>query len=452
MFSLEDTIVAVASAPGGAARAIVRMSGPQVVNILGQRFSADDGSSLIDVRIAQVIPGLLDVGAPLGRLPGDLWLWPNSRSYTRQPTAEFHTFGSPPLAAATVRALCESGARPAEPGEFTLRAFLAGRLDLTQAEAVLGVIDARGRSQLDAALAQLAGGMSRPLAALRESLLELLAHLEAGLDFVEEDIQFIERTAIATALDKAAQDIRQLLTQLDSRSASSELPKVVLVGLPNVGKSSLFNALASRSAAIVSNQPGTTRDYLSARVTLGGLECELIDTAGLESELPRHPIDQSAQLATADQRDTADLTILCLDSGRPLQPLEQRWLAQQTHLSRRLVLTKCDGPRATNFQGDAVETSATSGVGIDHLAGSIKQALSGVSTTGVAGTAERCRESLRLAIASLEEARHLNATGGGEELIAAELRNALGELGKVVGAVYTDDILDRIFSRFCIGK
>jgi tRNA modification GTPase len=186
-----DTIAAIASAPGGAARGIVRLSGPGVLDCLKRSFVIADEqcSSLEAILAAHAVRGTLRL--PTTRLPCELYYWPGARSYTREPLAELHTLGSPPLLASALAALCQAGARLAQPGEFTLRAFLAGRLDLTQAEAVLGVIDARGRTQLDAALAQLAGGLSAPLGRLRERLIDLLAHLEAGLDFVEEKIEFI---------------------------------------------------------------------------------------------------------------------------------------------------------------------------------------------------------------------------------------------------------------------
>lgn len=452
MLSLDDTICAIASAPGGAARGIVRLSGPDVVAILSRCCDP-----FAEANVASMIAGHIDLGRPLGRVPVDLYLWPNNRSYTRQPTAELHLFGSPPLLAAAVQTLCAHGARPAEPGEFTLRAFLAGRLDLTQAEAVLGVIDAVGRKPLEAALAQLAGGMSRPLASLREQLLELLAHLEAGLDFVEEDIEFVSATTVDQTLKEARQAIEDLLQQLTSRATTSDLPRVVLVGLPNVGKSSLFNALIGRTSAIVANQPGTTRDYLTATIHSDGIQYELIDTAGIDQSTVLAEIEHAAQQASASQRDAAQITLFCFDSTRPLEMIEKEWLAAAASSAFRtpniFVLTKCDLPQAMLSVRDAIHTSSSSGTGLAELNQAIKQSLASLQhDTAVTGTAERCQDSLQSATESLSRAQSLNSHRSGEELIALEIRLALTELGKVVGAVYTDDILDRIFSRFCIGK
>lgn len=463
MYHTDDTIVAIASAPGGAARGIVRLSGPAVLSLLDTCFVPAAGQSPSTIRVPTVLSGTIPL-ACLGDagLEADVYLWPNARSYTRQPTGEMHTIGSPPLLAAIVEKFCAAGARLAEPGEFTLRAFLAGRLDLTQAEAVLGVIDSRGERELNSALAQLAGGFARPLNALREALLDLLAQLEAGLDFVEEDIQFITPAEVAAQLERAATTISQLSAQLSRRAQSDVLARVALVGWPNVGKSSLFNALAVGGAALVADAPGTTRDYLTASLDLGSCECELIDTAGIDpaDDDEGRPIAQAAQRFAGFQRERADVRLLCLDSSRPLNAWEREQLATEPEAGRIVVLTKCDAAPRADVSGPAIGasaaicTSAIGGSGLEELKTALRAALGVVprGETAATLTAQRCGESLRAAADSLAQALRLNEAGGGEELVAAEIRAALTELGKVVGAVYTDDILDRIFSRFCIGK
>jgi tRNA modification GTPase len=191
MYSLDDTIAAIASASGGAARGIVRLSGPNALKRLRAVFRSSDKEEVREPRRAQVIRGRLDLTGINAPMPCDLYLWPKGRSYTGQMSAEFHTIGSPPLLDALLNSLCTDGARIAEPGEFTLRAFLSGRIDLTQAEAVLGIIEAADPRELQVATAQLAGGLAGPLHRLRDVLLELLAHLEAGFDFADEDLPFI---------------------------------------------------------------------------------------------------------------------------------------------------------------------------------------------------------------------------------------------------------------------
>jgi tRNA modification GTPase len=363
--------------------------------------------------------------------------------------------------------VCGAGARLAEPGEFTLRAFLAGRLDLTQAEAVLGVIDAHGDRQLQLALAQLAGGLSGPLSQLRESLLQTLAHLEAGLDFVEEDIEFISQTQLDEQLAAALSSVADALAQLDERADLSDALRIVLVGAPNVGKSSLFNALlvelgANSATAIVENQPGTTRDFLVAPVQLGCVNCELVDTAGVADHL-QGAIDVAAQQMAIAQRGRADILLVCLDSTRPLNSAEWTLLRDAgARAGKTLVVkTKVDLPQAIDLALDVelpptvFPVSSTTPSGVAELRQALLQAAQTATdsaVTGAAATAARCRDSLLGALEALGRARQLVRDRSGEELVAAEVAVALGELGKVVGVVYTDDLLDRIFSRFCIGK
>jgi tRNA modification GTPase len=367
-----------------------------------------------------------------------------------------HTLGSPPILQALLRIACAAGARLAEPGEFTLRAFLAGRVDLVQAEAVLGVIDADDRRQLDVALAQLAGGLTRPLKLLRDQLLDLLADLEAGLDFVEEDIRFVTGNELQRRLSTAAAGIAALVEQVRGRDRTDFEPRVALVGWPNVGKSSLFNALmGSGPAALVSSQPGTTRDYLAARLQLGGVSCHLVDTAGIESTASADDLSTVAQQISHEQHERADLRLLCLDATRPLNEWEQAELRRDT--AQLVVLTQCDLPTSNSRLATGIKTSTVTGLGLDMLKVAIQSELIAVAAAAnpagaVVATAVRCRESLRPAAESLARARDIAITRQGDELIAAEIRAALLDLGKVVGAIYTDDLLDRVFSRFCIGK
>jgi tRNA modification GTPase len=462
MRSLDDTIAAIASAPGGAARGIVRLSGPNVRRCLEGCFQPEPLVPIASIAAPTAVPGLFRLPGVHSPLRCELYLWPRARSYTGQSVGEIHTLGSPPLLQAVLRAVCIAGARLAEPGEFTLRAFLAGRMDLTQAEAVLGVIDAADSSELEVALGQLAGGLARPLHQLRDALLDLLAHLEAGFDFADEDLAFITPPELSRQLDEAALGIAAILERMISREVAAELVRVVLIGRPNTGKSSLFNALAG-SGALVSDQPGTTRDYLTAKLDLGGVKCQLVDTAGMESW--REPgIMEAAQAAASAQRRQAHVEVLCLDSTRPPDDWERQELAEDASNTRVIALTKSDllspfAPRKLRTFAErkaTISTSAVTGAGLDRLRDAIRHAI--LATSGpcgdvVAGTAVRCRESLRLAAQSLDRAGQIvRSDGGGEELVAAEVRAALEELGKVAGAVYTEDVLDRIFSRFCIGK
>ncbi len=458
MYHTDDTIAAIASASGGAARGIVRISGPQVAGILEACFRADTKVELSGVRSAAAFSGTLTLRESAMRaLAADVYFWPDQRSYTRQPVAEIHTLGSPPLLSAVLRTVCAAGARLAEPGEFTLRAFLAGRIDLTQAEAVLGIIDARGEQELQTALSQLAGGLALPLQKLRDSLLDLLAHLEAGLDFAEEDIQFITPAELQSQLDEARDVLEAINSQINDRELHEDLPRVALVGWPNVGKSSLFNALSDQGAALVSAQPGTTRDYLAQVLDLNGVKCRLIDTAGIEIDLDANAnqsdIGNIAQRMTTSQAETCEVRMLCLDSTRPLSTWEQRELTANHFAKQLVIVTKCDALKREQLPPGALETSAVSGLGLDRLRQALREELQTLQRSQTSSlTPQRCAASLRAAGESFARASELNGLRAGEELIAAEVRVALTELGKVVGAIYTDDILDRIFSRFCIGK
>jgi tRNA modification GTPase len=311
--------------------------------------------------------------------------------------------------------------------------------------------------------------LSQPLTHLRERLLETLAQLEAGLDFVDEDIEFISAAQLDSELAAALTQVEELALRMSSRTDIGQTTKVVLRGLPNAGKSSLFNALVARygagpatSLALVSDQPGTTRDYLRGLLILGNLPCELVDTAGLEMDDAPDGPQRDAQIVARQQITGADVTIDCLDTTDS----ERARLAlakQRTDENAGLVvtaLTKCDLPchvdrRELSRLQRVVETSAKTGAGLENLAAAIRAAASdaGIRESSiVANTAQRCRDSLDAAAAALKEGRRLINAGAAEELLAAEIRSALLALGHVSGAVYTDDILDRIFSRFCIGK
>jgi tRNA modification GTPase len=469
--NLDDTIAAIASPSGGALRGVVRLSGPNLLTCLTQCFRARNRQELPRRGPPLCIPGELRIARfelETMCLPGDLFLWPTAKSYTRQPAAEFHTIGSLPLLAEALAAICRAGARPAEPGEFTLRAFLAGRIDLAQAEAVLGVVDARDTSHLQRALQQLAGGLSRPLASLREDLLNLLADLEAGLDFAEEEIEFVPRGRVASLLADASRQVARIAGQLRSRGELGTAVRVVLIGPPNAGKSSLFNMMVERFAApkkaehpaIVTPIPGTTRDYLIARIHLEGVICELVDTAG-QPATPAGAIDQAASQLAIKQQEQADIVLVCLPVDSPDWPALPPATATSSH--RILVITKSDlqpppaRPIADATRGEAspIRTSCVTGTGCDDLAAAIRLGAAGgpaPADSAVSATALRCRDSLRRAAATLERARQLALLESGDELVAAEIRGALVELGTVVGTVYTDDILDRIFGKFCIGK
>lgn len=510
MLVRDDTIAAIASPPGGGLRGIVRVSGPAAESIWRAFCTPLMEDAGVNARVLRVV---MRLPPPWPAVAARVFWWPGSRSYTRQPVAELHVPGSPPLLDAILAAVCQLGARLAEPGEFTLRAFLSGRIDLTQAEAVLGVIDARTRRELDQALEQLAGGLAGPLRELRQRLLHTLAELEAGLDFVEEDIEFVSARQLHDSVAASCLEVERLSARLQARGSGSGLPRVVLLGLPNAGKSSLWNALAGAlgddQAALVADRPGTTRDYLEREVDFHGRRCLLVDTAGWEplpadapvadAPVADDPVADAAQQATRRQRDRAEVRVICRDaaamassSAVPLRALPDAAYAPLSgplgewefdENSQLLVGTKADllatVPPAS---GTEIWVSSRTGAGLADLRRMIAERLERLAdaeSSVVAGTAVRCQDSLRRATESLARAAALariaagltderetatsddsiwpgelavHGAHGRDEYIAAELRLALDALGQVAGAVHSEDILDVVFSRFCIGK
>jgi len=447
-----DTIAAVASPAGPGLRGIVRLSGPDALSIALQGF-IPDRKERAPLRRAVVRAGSMRVDGLRPLLPVLLALWPEPRTYTGQNIAEIHLPGSSPLMSLVLAQCLAAGARHAEPGEFTLRAFLCGRIDLTRAEAVLGVIDARNQAQLEAALEQLAGGLSGPILALRDRLLDVLAQLEANLDFTEEpDVDPLVRAVLADELAGSATELKALARRLNDRDRPECCPSVVLAGPPNVGKSRLFNALLERDQAIVSPRAGTTRDYLTALCDCDGVTIELVDTAGIESG--GNTIATRAQALRLQEAARAHVLLDCRSIDSSVDTAEVANAPGRATLS---VWTQSDrGLPDPSIAGTTpmIVTSAATGAGLETLRSAIAAIIRGQEVDGnlPAGTAARCRGSLLGAEAALRAASETLIDGGGDELVAVDLRMAVDELGRVVGAVVTDDILDRIFSRFCIGK
>lgn len=455
MLGSSDTICAAASPPGGGYRGVVRISGPSTLEIL-QRVLLSGGDTLRTATRAIRFATGIELGDPLGVVDAALMVWPTSRSYTGQPSAEVHLIGAEPILAAAVDRLREAGARLAAPGEFTLRAFLAGRIDLTQAEAVLGVIEADDREGLGAALDQLAGGVAEPLGQVRAEMLELLADVEAGLDFVEEDIQFIEEEELQRRLQGIAARISGTADRMRARGRSGDVPTVALYGRPNAGKSRLLNALSGAESAIVSSRTGTTRDPVEVRLPAGRQVLRVIDTAGLEAvsegDFEADLVDQAQQLARG-AAENADVRLWCVDASL-ITELERPPIDSSMRVATKIDLIDAATGDRLRSEGWLL-TSATEGSGLDQLLASIVDSLTGAGAgdaAGLAATAARCRETLTAAAAGLQNAADVVLSGGGQELVAAELRMAMEAVGRVTGSVYSEEILDSIFGRFCIGK
>lgn len=458
---LDEPICAIASAPGRAPRGIIRVSGRDVVGVVERLLHAAGDEVAVSLttarRTRRALP-LAEGPADIRRsVPVDLHLWPTGRSYTGQPMAELHLVGSPPILELALERLVQRGCRLARPGEFTLRAFLAGRMDLTQAEAVLGVIDAESEHQLQTALTQLAGGLSRRLGDLREQLLCDLADLEAGLDFVEEDIEFVSRADVRRRVQETIADVTALLRVAETRHRDAARPQVVLVGLPNAGKSTLFNALTGREQAIVSDVAGTTRDVVQAMAEIDGLPVDLFDTAGWEA--PSDEIIAQATGQRVSRLAQADVVIWCgaADACETERAASNELRARLPRPPDLDLLLKCDaGSRGLGgVQGAPLPCSVKSGFGMPEVVRAIAERARrdfGRRDEIVPSTAVRCREELRAALTALEAA--IAALDGelGDEVISMELRQALDRIGEITGAVSNEDVLDRLFARFCIGK
>lgn len=459
MLDLDDTIAAVATATGAAGLAVVRVSGPRALAIADAVFEgthplAEAGANTLHHgwALAPVTRTRLDeVVAAVFRAP---------HSYTRQDVVELSCHGGALPATGVLTALLAAGARLARPGEFTLRAFLEGRLDLVQAEAVADLVQAETAAAHDLALAQLRGGLSRRLAALGEAVSDAAAEVEARVDFAE-DVGGVEVPAhVVGAIAAAEAELGDLLAGADYARAVREGVTVVLAGRPNVGKSSLFNALLGASRAIVTATPGTTRDLVSESLEVAGVRVSLTDTAGLrqggdeaESEGVRRAraalgecaaviwvVDAAAPLAAEDRRIAARLA-----GRRVLVALNKRDLPPVVAPGAAAALL--DPPPAA-----VVAVSATRGDGIGELRSALGELLSGGRGLAGAVANRRHAEALERARAALGRARVAAAAGEPGEIVSLELREGLGALGEVTGRALGADLLERIFSRFCIGK
>jgi tRNA modification GTPase len=469
----DDTIAAVSSAPGPGLRAIVRVTGPKTREVIAAVFSEP-------VHPRRLTPGAVRLSGVHSPLPADLLFWPAPRTATGQDLAELHPVGSPPLVDRLVADLLAAGARAAQPGEFTLRAFLAGKKDLPQAEAVLAVIEAGTDADLRRALGQLAGGVTRPLAQIRDDLLNLLADVEAALDFADEDLEFVGKPDLIKRVGAGIAHLTNLRRQLDDRAVSGRPVRVAFVGPPNAGKSSLFNALAGADAALVSPTPGTTRDYLTRTVILDGVPVELIDTAGWESTTDA--VAEQAQRLGREQAGRADVVVWCVPAGGPFDPADADRL-RATGAAVLKAATKADlVSRARGRPGDRPTTARppddTSGPGTRQLPGhpvahppgspvacstlppgdtaalraALTHCVSSLARPPLAPSLSRCRGHVDRAVTQLREAHRHVVFDDPPEIVASALRAALDQIGELAGAVYTPDLLDRIFSRFCIGK
>lgn len=456
---LEDTIVAIATPPGRGAIGLVRLSGPRSRDVLERIFRPMRKTGWPEPR-ALTLGRLVDPedGSVLDQALGAFL--PGPATYTGQDMAELSFHGAPVLAAAALSAALAAGARLAQPGEFTLRAFLGGKMDLVQAEAVRDLVDARTRHQARLAAAQLRGGLSREVKPVKEALLDLVTRLETALEFGED--QGIE-TGVNSV--EACTAILEPLGRLAGGFARARLVRegfvLVVTGRPNVGKSSLFNALVGRERAIVTELPGTTRDALREEATIAGWPVTLVDTAGIretEDRLERLGIERSREAVSESH-----VTLHVVDGSMPWPEEDRVLLTGLPDAGLVIVLNKCDLPAAVSPEEveavrpgvPRVVLSARTEEGLEELRDAIARLLdpagSVMPESSLVGNL-RQQEAIRSATAAVSQALEAGCSGLSEEYILYHLRAALDCLDDLTGATTTDDLLGRIFSTFCVGK
>lgn len=446
-----DTIAAIATPPGTGGLAVIRISGRYALAVADRIFvpgrrgaPAPSSSPSHTVHHGHVT----HAGRPIDEVLLTVLRAP--RTYTREDTVEIGCHGGPVITREVLTAALESGARLAEPGEFTRRAFLNGRIDLAQAEAVADLIHARTEQAAGAANAQLAGHLSRRIAELRDQVMLVLAHVEAHIDFPDEDIQPETGAALRSRLITAADGCRQLIATAREGRLLRSGARAVIVGPPNAGKSSLLNRLLGIDRAIVSPIAGTTRDTIEEAANIAGIPVVFVDTAGLrhsDDTVEAEGIRRSTEAAAI-----ADVILDLADLSAPPPPLAA---PLPSAAPRIRVGNKSDLPEHAGHDADRLRISCTTGAGLDSLRERIAAALlDGGTTFESAGIAINARhqDALRRALDALGRTLQAMEEGRPLDLTAVDLRIAAGALGEVVGGTGTEDLLDRIFSTFCLGK
>ncbi len=474
MYTDDDTIAAISTPLGEGGIGIVRLSGKEAIAITERAFTSPNGRKLGESHSHKLTYGF--IRNPLSGIILDEVLVAVMRApstYTRQDVVEINCHGGYLPMRKTLELLLHEGARLAQPGEFTKRAFLNGRIDLSQAEAVLDIIRAKTDASKSLALQQLSGRLSGKIIDLRDTIISLCAHIEAYIDFPEEEIE-------PATLEDILSELRSLQTVLSTLSQSFEEGrffrdgfKVAIVGRPNVGKSSLLNALLNRDRAIVTDVPGTTRDVLEEYLNLKGLPVRIMDTAGIRET--HEMAEREGVLRSLGAIDDADLVIALFDGSSPLHEEDKEVLRQVEEKRSIIAINKSDLAPSGDLHesiracsGHALRISARTGEGIEELKERILGESLGVTQPAIQGTTKsdgppgesigvivtnvRHKAAIDRTLAALLRASDALNSGMPLEIVAVEMRDALENIGEIIGAVTTEDILNRIFSEFCIGK
>lgn len=464
---LDETIVAISSAAGYGEIGIVRLSGPDSIAIASRISTLETATSLASQPAATSATGEVLVAEQLS-VPATFYVFHGPRSYTRQDLVEIHTVGSPAVLDSVRQRLISGGAVQALPGEFTARAYLAGGMDLSTAEAVAGVIRARSDTQLRAARRMMDGAVTLQIKSIRDELAELLGLVEADIDFVEEPIEFIAPGILREKLDAIGSRLQELTQSATCIERFNVLPSILLLGPPNSGKSSLMNRLSGTPRAICAAVAGTTRDVLSAPIQLDQGEAILLDAAGVDRDAGEIPtLARDGSLSTAEQVD-----VVCMVFDVAVPPdldfaahIKELALGQTLVVANKhdLVSASQAAERVQELEGlgfgAAYLTSALNDTGITALRSALSSATTAIGTGAMGESvliSERQGRAIRDATDAVGRAaalaRSAQETADCADLLAFELRDALGHLGAVSGDITTEDLLGQVFSSFCIGK
>ena len=456
----ESTIAAVSTAPGEGGVAVIRVSGKNAHAMLRKIFVPAGRSGFSERRLS--FGKIIDPGTEetVDEVLCAVMSSPNT--YTGEDVAEIHSHGGYVVPAKILELLTALGARVAAPGEFTQRAFLNGKMDLAQAEAVSDIIGAQTENSLRYARAQLEGSLSATVNGLKDRILDVLAEREANLDFPEEDIDPVRKELIRNEVESVKRELEKLVESYDRGRMFRDGVAAVILGKPNVGKSSILNRLVGRERAIVSPAPGTTRDFIEEKVNVGGIPLTIADTAGIrdaEDEVEKTGVELSLAKA-AD----AEFVLAVLDRSAELDDLDLKVVERARAKKHLVVLNKSDLERRLETRklyrvvdpASVVETSARNGTGMDRLGDAVFEILSG-SESGLDAsetvlTNLRHKNSMKRSLDHLRAFLDLLGKNEYPEILSVDLRSSMNSLGEITGEVTTEDILGRIFSRFCIGK